>query len=443
MRRLVSFGGSSLIVVSATAGAVLAFAGSLAAQLPVDTAMKLNRVGQWVAASSIAREQLSKPGLSGTDRCRVAVSLTYAEHRLSRTAEATVALRTTDSLCAATGDSSSVRELRALRDEKPAVVSGGAGAVTSAVRAADTFWQLTTAESVGVSPTALKAHLELCQRTGADACLVIRHDKIVQEWYSSRYAEPMMAMSSTKSVTGLLITMLRADGKLHGLDDTVCRYIASWCTGVRGLVTIRQLMSMTSGLPMQRADSSVGFVADKDRFVIGLVPKESPGTTWAYSNEGAQLLSPILDAAAGEPIQAYAAKRLFGPAGMRNTSLHIDQAGHAWTYAGMYTTARDFARIGVLALHRGNWLGTQVFPEHALDTLTTPQPLNSHYGLLWWLDPEAHAYATHGHLDTDIHVLPALDLIVVRMQSKPYPGVREGEYERALLPMLGTFVVSQ
>jgi CubicO group peptidase (beta-lactamase class C family) len=272
---------------------------------------------------------------------------------------------------------------------------------------------------------------------------VIRHDKIVQEWYSPRYADPMMAMSSTKSVTGLLVTMLIADGRIHGLDDRACLYVQAWCTGMRGAVTIRQLMSMTSGLAMRAADSSVGFVSDKDRFVIGLTPANPPGTTWAYSNEGAQLLSPILDAAAGEPIQAYAARRLFGPTGMASTALHIDQAGHAWTYADMYTTARDFARIGVLALHHGDWLGTQVFPADAIDTLTTAQALNSRYGLLWWLDPEAHAYATHGHLDTDIHVVPALDLVVVRMQSKPFPGASEGAYERALLPMLSTFVSPQ
>jgi CubicO group peptidase (beta-lactamase class C family) len=66
-----------------------------------------------------------------------------------------------------------------------------------------------------------------------------------------------------------------------------------------------------------------------------------PGTTWVYSNEGVQLLSPILDAAAGEPIQDYAARRLFEPLGMEHTQLKIDSAGHAWTYADMETTPRD------------------------------------------------------------------------------------------------------
>ncbi|MEJ7616518.1 MAG: serine hydrolase domain-containing protein [Pyrinomonadaceae bacterium] len=56
-----------------------------------------------------------------------------------------------------------------------------------------------------------------------------------------------------------------------------------------------------------------------------------PGTSWAYSNEGAQLLSPLLDKAAGEPIQDYARKRLFKPLGMQRTRLHLDEKKHAWT----------------------------------------------------------------------------------------------------------------
>src|SRR5205823_1919979 len=82
-------------------------------------------------------------------------------------------------------------------------------------------------------------------------------------------------------------------------------------------------------------------------YVMRLVPTYDPGTTWAYSNEGAQLLSPILDQAAGEPIQNYASRRLFEPLGMKSTRLHV-YPDHAWTYADMETTARDFARLGVL-----------------------------------------------------------------------------------------------
>ena len=304
----------------------------------------------------------------------------------------------------------------------------------------DGFWKTATPdEDTEINPNALDAHRILCQRTGADACLVIHHGKIVQEWYSQSYREPIYAMSSTKSVAGLLTGMLITDGRIESIDAPVCVFISSWCNGIRRKVTLRHLLTMTSGLPMMR-DSSVGFVRDKNAYVTRLTPVDEPGTTWAYSNEGAQLLSPILDKAAGEPIQDYARRRLFEPLGMNNTRLHV-YPENAWTYADMETTARDFARLGVLMLAKGMWKRRPVVSTAWVDSLTQPsQTLNPRYGLLWWIDPEAKAYAAHGHLDTDLHIIPDLDLVIARMQSKPVKGLQEGEYEREGLSLFRTIV---
>jgi len=317
---------------------------------------------------------------------------------------------------------------------------GGERPPASGLTAADDgFWKTTTPAAVGLNSTALAAHLALCERTGADACLVIYRGLIVQEWYSTRYKTPMYAMSSTKSVAGLLVGMLIDDGRIKGIDEPACTFIATWCSGLRAKVTLRHLLSMTSGLPMMQ-DRSVGFVRDKNAYVMGLTPASEPGTIWAYSNEGAQLLSPILDKAAGEPIQDYARRRLFEPMGMRETRLHV-YPDHAWTYADMETTARDFARLGVLMLAKGMWQGRRIVSEQWLTSSTRPsQSLNTRYGLLWWIDPEIKGFAAHGHLDTDVHVIPDLDLVVVRMQSRPAPGVSEGTYEREGLMLFRTFV---
>lgn len=304
----------------------------------------------------------------------------------------------------------------------------------------DGFWKTASPrEDIELNVAALTSHQALCQRTGADACLVIHHGRIVQEWYSKAYAIPMYAMSSTKSVAGLLTGMLIDDGRIKSADEPVCKFITTWCSGLRAKVTLRHLLSMTSGLPMMN-DSSVGFVSDKNAYVLHLVPTSEPGTTWAYSNEGAQLLSPILDRAAGEPIQDYARRRLFEPLGMSSTRLHV-HPNNAWTYADMETTARDFARLGILMLNEGIWNGRQVVSRGWLASSTRPsQSLNSRYGLLWWIDPEIKGYATHGHLDTDVHVVPDLDLVIVRMQSKPVAGVAEGQYEREGLSLVRTMV---
>jgi hypothetical protein len=409
-------------------------------QAAVDTVMQLNRLGQWASAAAVAHERLADNLLGPSERCATAVGLAHAETLLGHRDAAEAALESARRLCSSpTAPPWAEREIvRIERMVAPSQVgSAHCASDTPTAPPDDGFWHLSPVASTSLPPAFLSGHVGLCRRTAADACLVVYHDSIVQEWYSPRYAYPMFAMSSTKSVTGLLTAMLVADGRLH-LEDRVCRYVPTWCDGLRASVTVRHLLSMTSGLPRFGRDSSVGYVRDKDAFVEQLTPTAEPGTVWAYSNEGAQLLSPILDAAAGEPIQRYARRRLFDPMGMRSTSFQVDAAGHAWTYADICTTARDLARIGVLMAHRGSWRGSPILASAWTDSLVQPGRLNPEYGLLWWVFPEAHAYAALGHLDTDVIVAPGRDLVLVRMQSKPDSAVAEGTYLRAVLRMLSS-----
>jgi CubicO group peptidase (beta-lactamase class C family) len=232
--------------------------------------------------------------------------------------------------------------------------------------------------------------------------------------------------------------MLLDEGKIKSLNERVCVYVSQWCAGEKARVTLRHLLTMTSGLPRVYAEG-VGSVTNKDSFVTARPLAATPGTRWAYSNEGVQLLSPILDRAAGEPIQDYAQGHLFEQLGMRQTRLHLDERGHAWTYADMETTPRDFARLGVLMLNRGIWEGQRVVSEAWVDRSTEPsQEFNRQYGLLWWLIEAPRGYAARGYLDTNLYVFPAQELVVVRMQSKLVPG--SIAYEPTALQLFGELV---
>lgn len=410
----------SLFVLFLTAILLLAVGVSPLASVTVaqqasvpDKVLELNRRGEWGQAARLAQSFLiAGSPKSLVQRCRTYYGLAYAQTKLGRNDEAQDTLAVYDRECGRVAMEgwikAEVSRLRASRTERPDLP------VTD-----DGFWQSVGPNALGMNVKALELHGDLCTRTGTDACLVIYKGKIVQERYYRSFRAPAMAMSSTKSITGILLGMLIDDGKIKSLDEPVCNYIREWCAGQKGKVTLRHLLAMTSGLPRMYSEG-VASTGDKNAFVINLSPATEPGTVWAYSNEGVQLLSPILDRAAGEPVQDYARKRLFEPLGMKGTRLHLDERGHAWTYADMETTPRDFARIGLLMLNNGVWQGKRIVSESWIRQSTTPsQTLNARYGLLWWLFDNPRGYAALGYLDTNLYVFPEKDLIVVRMQANP------------------------
>ena len=296
----------------------------------------------------------------------------------------------------------------------------------------DGFWQSADPAALGLDLGAIREHLALARASGADAVLVAYRGKVISEWYSPRYRTPAYTMSSVKSITGLLAGLLVADGKL-AVDDPVSRYVPGWSEGRRGRVTVRHLLTMSSGLSRTREPAEgVGFAADKSGFVVGLEPSNEPGSRWDYSNEGVQLLSPILEKAAGVPLQDYARDRLFRPLGMDETRLKLDAKGHAWTYADAETTLRDFARLGELMRNKGRWRGRPVVPEAWVDASTRPCPLNASYGYLWWLIDDPNGFAARGYLDTHCYVFPGLELVVARMQTRPYLFATEPYEPKAL-----------
>ena len=176
---------------------------------------------------------------------------------------------------------------------------------------------------------------------------------------------------------------------------------------------------------------------------------------------GAQILSPVLTAAAAESLNEYAQKRLFEPLGMGHTRFHEYPPGQVWTYADAETTLRDFAMIGQVVLDGGMHNGVQVLPRWWIDECLRPSERNRHYGYLWWIhydddrprllgrllnrrrqprpDDKPTAYATEGYLETDCYVLPSQGIVAARMQGRP--KTRTTAYDReAALRLLGKVV---
>lgn len=164
------------------------------------------------------------------------------------------------------------------------------------------------------------------------AIAVIRDGKAVQrltlgtadlkthESVSSATAFQLASTTKIFSSTGVLL--LAADGKIH-LDDAIGEHLEGLPTAWR-TVTIRQLLSHTSGLPditLQTGD--VDLVADDWDSALGMIADRPfqfrPGHGWAYTQTNYALLLRLIERVSGSTFEDFLAERLFRPLGMRNT----------------------------------------------------------------------------------------------------------------------------
>jgi CubicO group peptidase (beta-lactamase class C family) len=290
-------------------------------------------------------------------------------------------------------------------------------------------WETATPASQGMDAELLAQAKAWLESHNSKSGAVIRHGRIVAEWYfgdADRYAK-FAAYSTTKSLSSMAAGLAIADGKL-ALDHTVGRYFPDAAPEGKRAVTVKQLLSMTSGV-----HNDPGIVGREDKFSYAL--KEAamdhvPGAKWDYNNTGLALLSPVFQKATGSPIDALLSDRVFRPIGIRPDDWKWEHyEGYALPYSGWHTTARALGRIGLLVLHQGKWNGKQIVPSAWLaESIAPSQELNKSYGYLWWNNTTnkwpgvpQDAYAALGKWDNNIFVAPSLDLVVIR-QSDLAPG---------------------
>jgi CubicO group peptidase (beta-lactamase class C family) len=134
--------------------------------------------------------------------------------------------------------------------------------------------------------------------------------------------------SITKTITATAILQQVEKGNLR-LDDTAARYLPDF---PYPQITIRQLLSHTSGIPSYNAffDSlraaEPGRIFTNADFLAGLLanPKPlvyQPGEGWNYDNTNYIVLALLLEKVSGESYGGYIHKHILQPAGMSNTTL--------------------------------------------------------------------------------------------------------------------------
>ena len=135
-------------------------------------------------------------------------------------------------------------------------------------------------------------------------------------------ATPFQLASTTKIFTASAVMSLVADGKIR-LDDAIGSRLPGLPSEWRK-VTIRQLLSHTSGLPdITRSPGELDLVAATWDAALPIVAAKAfqfqPGTSWAYTQTNYALLQRLIERESGQSFEEYLDHRFFGPLGMNNT----------------------------------------------------------------------------------------------------------------------------
>ena len=270
------------------------------------------------------------------------------------------------------------------------------------------------------------------------AFMVIVNDSIQFEKYWHGYSADTMSnsYSMAKSFVGTLIGVAIKEGKIKSVDQKVCDFLPKFCEGRNVELTIKDLLTMSSGLNWtENYYNPIGQVAqayygsDVKGLMMGLKVVETPGKVFKYHSACSQLLAFIVEEATDKTISEYASEKLWKPIGAKHPALwNIDKKdGDEKAFCCINSNARDFARLGKLYMHNGNWNGLQIIDSSYAKEATSIADLldgkgnkNGNYGYQFWLAERQglSVYYARGLFGQYVICIPEKNMIVVRLGRK-------------------------
>ena len=248
---------------------------------------------------------------------------------------------------------------------------------------------------LGINALALEKLRKRAEEAGSDAVVILKDGHLIADWDFGRKRGTIEAMSATKSIVSLAIGRLIDAGKIKSVDQPVCEIYPEWKQGRKKLITLRHLLSQTSGLQNVRM-TPVEIYPSPDFVQLALAAElsDEPGSKFSYNNKAVNLLAGVVQRASGMRMDKYLGKEIFEPLGIKDFSWTLDSAGNPHGMSGLQIRAIDLAKIGQMMLDEGAWKGKQILSKDWVGKSIAPsQDLYPSYGLLWWLHPESESLA--------------------------------------------------
>jgi CubicO group peptidase (beta-lactamase class C family) len=320
-------------------------------------------------------------------------------------------------------------------------------------------WPMGDQHALGRLPQAKQKALDEIVARGFDGTtyggrtwgiIVVKDGKIVAERYAMGFEMHHAAQthSAAKSFAASLVGI--ATWK-YGFDIDRAGALEEWRKpgDPRGAITARHLLHMSSGLYGEgdgspQADIYAGGATVAGRAATNILDT-LPGTRFLYNPPDTMLLVRAVreQVASDAAFWALPFKELFWKIGMTRTTPASDWNGDFLMSGQTYSTARDFARFGLLYLNDGVWKGERILPEGWAKFVSTRAPVQPagdgpRYGAQFWIyggidGLAADAYSPGGGQGQYAMIVPSHNAVIVRRGFDAASGFRIAKFSADVL----------
>lgn len=285
------------------------------------------------------------------------------------------------------------------------------------------------------------------------AIVVVLDGKVVLEHYGLGFGPQgrWTSFSVAKSLTSTMVGAALQDGAIRSLDDPVTDYIADLRGSAYDDVSVRQLLTMTSGVRWNedyadpQSDVARFNNAAPDPGVDATVsymrrlPRQYPaGERWVYKTGETNLIGVLVSEATGKPLAQYLSEKVWAPFGMeQDATWLLGSTDHEISGCCIQAATRDMARFGLFVLDDGVIDGRRVVPEDWFREAGSKQAdigePGRGYGFQWWTFDDG-TFAAQGIFGQGILIDPERRLVIASNANWPvasdhaYWEEREGFY---------------
>ncbi|MBR1285828.1 serine hydrolase [Bradyrhizobium sp. AUGA SZCCT0177] len=283
-------------------------------------------------------------------------------------------------------------------------------------------------------------------RANVAGLLVVKDERIVLERYALGLGQNVRwsSMSMIKSLTSTLIGAALQQGAIGSLEDAVSKYIPALRGCAYDAVTIRHLITMSSGVrwnedytdrnsDVNRYSKSLGDKVPGGVLALmrSLKAEHRPGSHFNYNSGDTYLLGSLLSAATGKTLADYMSETIWSPLGMEFDAFYTLESDGGQEIGGSRAgiALRDFGRFGVFLLRGGVIDGTAVLPSDWIESAAQPafvlDPETNRYGARgygysWWIDPDGSMVAL-GFAGQALYVNRKAGVVIVTLSCQPQP----------------------